>query len=64
MNINLYLDEQNYIQLCRKANSFINDKNEIEKEIVIKLMTDIAVLISRHFLVIHLLLKELNLIFL
>ena len=32
-NINLSLDEQNYIQLCRKANSFINEKNEIEKEI-------------------------------
>ena len=31
--INLSLDEQNYIQLCRKANSFINEKNEIEKEI-------------------------------
>ena len=27
------LDEQNYIQLCRKANSFINEKNEIEREI-------------------------------
>lgn len=32
-NINLSLEEQNYIQLCRKANSFINEKNEIEKEI-------------------------------
>ena len=32
-NINLSLDEQNYIQLCRKANSFINEKNEIQKEI-------------------------------
>ena len=32
-NINLNLEEQNYIQLCRKANSFINEKNEIEKEI-------------------------------
>ena len=34
-NIILSLDEQNYIQLCRKANSFINEKNEIEKEIEI-----------------------------
>ena len=34
-NINLSLEEQNYIQLCRKANSFINEKNEIEKEIEI-----------------------------
>ena len=34
-NINLSLDEQNYIQLCRKANSFINEKSEIEKEIEI-----------------------------
>ena len=32
-NIDLSLDEQNYIQLCRKANSFLNEKNEIEKEI-------------------------------
>ena len=32
-NMNLSLDEQNYIQLCRKANSFINEKNELEKEI-------------------------------
>ena len=32
-NLKLTLDEQNYIQLCRKANSFINEKYEIEKEI-------------------------------
>ena len=32
-NLKLTLDEQNYIQLCRKANSFINEKNEIEREI-------------------------------
>ena len=32
-NLKLSLDEQNYIQLCRKANSFINEKNEIEREI-------------------------------
>ena len=32
-NINLSLEEQNYIQLCRKANSFINEKCEIEKYI-------------------------------
>ena len=32
-NLNLSLEEQNYIQLCRKANSFINEKNEIEREI-------------------------------
>ena len=32
-NIILSMDEQNYIQLCRKANSFINEKNEVEKEI-------------------------------
>ena len=31
--LKLTLDEQNYIQLCRKANSFINEKNEIEREI-------------------------------
>ena len=32
-NIILSMDEQNYIQLCRKVNSFINEKNEVEKEI-------------------------------
>jgi len=32
-NLKLSLEEQNYIQLCRKANSFINEKNEIEREI-------------------------------
>lgn len=32
-NLKLTLDEQNYIQLCRKANSYINEKNEIEREI-------------------------------
>ena len=32
-NINLSLEEQNYIQLCRKANSFINEKSEIDKEV-------------------------------
>ncbi len=32
-HLKLTLDEQNYIQLCRKANSYINEKNEIEREI-------------------------------
>ena len=32
-NLKLTLDEQNYIQLCRKVNSYINEKNEIEREI-------------------------------
>ena len=32
-NLKLTLDEQNYIQLCRKVNSDINEKNEIEREI-------------------------------
>ena len=32
-SIYLSINESNYIQLCRKANSLVNEKNEIQKEI-------------------------------